>query len=261
MDKYLLLQEMIDAALEAEKGILAVYQKDFGVEIKEDHSPVTEADKNADALIRKILQAEHPDFAFLTEESKDDLSRLEKEHLIIVDPVDGTSDFVSRSGEFTTNIAYVYKHETILGVINWCLGDWIYYAIKGEGAFKKNKRTGEVVSLHVSSRLDHLRVLMSRSHRQKEEDEALARHKDKIESVAVKGAALKFCEIAEGKAELSWRYSPGTKEWDTAPGALLVEEAGGFFLKPDKSSYIQNREDVYNREGYIVGNSLDNFLL
>ena len=261
MDKRLLLQEMIDAAMEAEKHILSIYKENFSVEIKSDNSPVTEADKGADLFIRTVLQKEHPDFAFLTEESKDDLSRLQKEDLIIVDPVDGTSDFVSRTGEFTTNIAYVHNHETIIGVINWCLSDWIYYALKGEGAYKRNKKTGKEVRLSVSSRVDHLRVLISRSHLQKAEEEALTRHKNLIESVRSCGAATKFCLIAEGEAELSWRYSPGTKEWDTASGALLVEEAGGFFLKPDKTRYLQNREDVYNKEGYLVGNRLENFLL
>ena len=133
------LAAMIQAALDAEKGILKVYSKPFQVEIKSDNSPVTEADKGADTLIRQELGQAFPKYAFLTEESKDDKKRLENDYVFIVDPVDGTKEFVSRNGEFCTNIALAYKHEVVVGVINIPMKNVIYYAVKGEGAFKLEK--------------------------------------------------------------------------------------------------------------------------
>lgn len=259
MDRKKLLEEMMLAIRGAEKGILEVYGTDFFVETKEDDSPVTAADKGADCYLRERLGALHPEAAFLTEEHKDDLSRLSASSLFIIDPVDGTSDFVSRTGEFTTNLAYAEGKEVTIGLINWVAGPYVYWAIRGEGAWRRDKLTGEDERIHVSSRRKDLRVLVSRSHLQEEEKEALERNKGLTASVEEKGAALKLCMIAEGSADLTWRYSAGTKEWDTAPGELLVEEAGGVFLKPDGTHYLHNRKDVHNREGYIAANSLEVF--
>lgn len=111
------LRVAIDAGLLARKAIMEIYEKDFDVEIKDDQSPVTEADKKADALIRDYIKERFPAHAFLTEESEDDRSRLTNDFVWIVDPVDGTKDFVARNGEFTTNIALAYKHEVVVGVV------------------------------------------------------------------------------------------------------------------------------------------------
>ena len=259
MDRKKMLEDMILAVRGAEKGILAVYGTDFSVETKEDDSPVTAADKGADAYLRERLHERYPEVLFLTEEHKDDLRRLGAPSLFVIDPVDGTSDFVSRTGEFTTNLAYVEGKEVVIGIINWVCGPYVYWAIRGEGAWRRDKRTGLDERIHVSGRREGLRALVSRSHLQKEEKEALERNKERILSVEEKGAALKLCMIAEGSADITWRYSAGTKEWDTAPGELLVEEAGGVFRKPDGTRYLHNREDVHNREGYIAANSLEVF--
>lgn len=261
MDLQLVLEKMIEAALEAEKVILDIYGTKFDVEIKNDDSPVTEADKKADALIREILGREFPSFAFLTEESKDSPDRLTKENVIIVDPVDGTKEFVSRNGEFTTNIALSHNHEIVAGLINAPTKDVLYFAIKGQGAYELDKKTGTRRKLKVNGKLDDLIVLRSRNHSNEQEEAAFLRHKGKIREVKVIGASLKFCQIAKGEAEVSYRYSDGTKEWDIAPGVLIVKEAGGFVLKPDGTEYSFNREDPYNREGYLIINRKENMLL
>ena len=254
------LAAMQKAALDAEKKIKEVYATAFQVEIKSDDSPVTAADKGADTLIREELHKAFPAYAFLTEESKDDLTRLANDYVFIVDPVDGTKEFVARNGEFTTNIALAYQHHVVVGVINVPMKDVMYFAVKGQGAYKKEKGK-DPIRIHVSDKTENLRALRSRRFFNGLEKELLEKHADKITSVFELGAALKFCAIAEGNAEVSYRESSGTKEWDIAAGTIILQEAGGFILKHDGTEYTFNREDVYNREGYVLANQKANILL
>lgn len=253
------LASMIKAAYDAEELILKVYAEHFAVEIKSDNSPVTAADKGADALIRNELGTSFPAYAFLTEESKDDKSRLENDYVFIIDPVDGTKEFVSKNGQFCTNIALAYKHEAVVGVINIPTRQTLYYAIKGQGAYKL-ERGKEPVRIHVSSKDSNLTVLRSISFFNDQEEAIIRKHKDRITHIEPLGAALKFCAIAEGEAELSYRVSPNTKEWDIAAGTIILKEAGGCIKKADGSEYAFNRVDVYNREGYMLANKESNLL-
>ena len=230
------LQAAIEAGVKAIKGILEIYNTDFSVEIKDDNSPVTMADKNADKVIREYLHEKFPTYAFLTEESTDDISRLDNDFVWIVDPVDGTKDFVAKDGGFTTNIALAYKHEAVVGVVVVPLTGEIYFAAKGLGAFYV-------------------------FHSKPEEDAVIAKHADKIAKTEKWGSALKACRIAQGLGELTYRLSDGTKEWDTAASQVIVEQAGGVFLTPKKERMMYNRTDVHNREGYLICNRIENFLL
>lgn len=254
------LEKMIEAAYAAEVKIKEIYNTKFDVEIKSDDSPVTLADKTADALIKSMLEKEFPHFGFLTEESKDTGERLSKEDIIIVDPVDGTKEFVNRNGEFTTNIALAHNHEVVVGVINVPMKDVLYYAIKGQGAYRLEKGK-DPVRIHVSNKKDHLIAVRSRSFFNEKEQAMMDKHSDMIERIDVYGAALKFCKIAEGMADIQYRFSSNTKEWDVAPGNLLIEEAGGVMVKPDLTRYTYNRVDPYNKEGYILANCIENVLL
>ncbi len=251
------LQAMKEAAVLSSKIIKEVYESNFDVEIKDDNSPVTEADKKADAFIRSFLHERFPTYAFLTEESKDDLERLKNDYVFIVDPVDGTKEFVARNGEFTTNIALAYKHQVVAAVINAPILGYMYTALKDRGAYLE-KADSKPILIHVSDRDDQLRVLVSRSFKNEEEEKLINKNRDLISSVAERGAALKFGAIAEGTADLSYRMSARTKEWDIAAGVLIVKEAGGVVVKPDMSEYRFNRKDVYNHEGYIIANKLSN---
>lgn len=254
------LKAMQEAALLAQKEILHIYHTHFNVEIKSDSSPVTAADKNADKMIREYLGKLFPTYAFLTEESKDTKERLENDFVFIVDPVDGTKEFVAHNGEFTTNIALAYKHRVVAGVINVPMQDTIYYASEGNGAYSLKK--GESPKkLQVSTQIGPKYVcLLSRSFAVTKEKELLEKHKEEISSIEVLGAALKFVAIAKGDAHMFYRFSNGTKEWDVASGDIIVREAGGIMLKPNGLPYSYNREDVYNREGYILLNRLENKL-
>mgnify|MGYP005762245885 CR=1 FL=1 len=123
------LDVMIEAGRKAREIILNIYQKPFDIEIKKDNSPVTLADKEADKFISNYLKERFPSYSFLTEESIDDLHRLDNDYCFIVDPVDGTQDFCARNGEFATNIALSYKHEIVVGVVVIPCENKIYYAI------------------------------------------------------------------------------------------------------------------------------------
>ena len=253
------LNAAIEAGVAAIEGILKIYNTDFDVEIKDDNSPVTLADKNADKVIREILHKRFPDYAFLTEETDDDKSRLANDFVWIVDPVDGTKDFVAKDGGFTTNIALAYKHEAVVGVVVVPLTGEVYYAAKGMGAFYR--KDGVTKQIHVNDKLENLIVYKSVFHSKQNEEEMYKKHADKIAKIEKWGSALKPCRIAQGLGELSYRLSDGTKEWDTAASQVIVEQAGGIFLDTNKKKIMYNREDVYNRDGYIICNRIENFLL
>ena len=255
------LTKAIEAGLLAKEKIMYYYNNGFHVEIKEDASPVTEADKQADKIIRDYLLKYFPDYGFLTEESDDDHSRLEKEYVWIIDPLDGTKDFVKRDGEFTTNIALCKNHEVVLGVVIVPSKNIYFYAIKGQGSYKVDLNNKTKIKIHVSNKTEDLTCLRSVFHFSDEEKRMISKHSNKIKHIEAAGSSLKACLIAEGKAEISYRLSPGTKEWDTAAFQIIVFEAGGLVLKPNKEIMKYNRLDVYNKEGYIIINNIKNFLL
>ena len=255
------LSEAIGAAKEAATKILEIYHSDFEVEIKSDDSPVTNADKTADEMIRSRLKRTFPEYGFLTEESRDTKERLSKKAVWIIDPVDGTKEFVSRNGQFTTNIALAVDGQVVVGVINVPVLGLLYYAVKGEGAYRMDGN-GNCVRIHCSDRDSKLRAVRSISFFNEKEKAFYKSHADCFEGEAVPiGAANKFCVIAEGKYDFFYRMSSGTKEWDVAAGDLLIQEAGGAMVQPDGTAFHYNREDVYNRQGYIIANKKENLIL
>lgn len=247
---------MIKAGLLAREKILEVYNKDFAIEIKIDKSPVTEADKQADLIISNYLKEHFPSYALLTEESTDNLERLNNPYCFIVDPVDGTKDFCAKNGEFATNIALSYNNEIVVGVVIIPCSKDIYYAVKNEGAYYLNPN-GEKTKLQVNNKTNDLTLLTSRFHSTNFEKELPSIDK-RIKFVKAYGSSIKACKIASGDAEIHYRRGEGTKEWDIAPIDLIVKEAGGYFIKPDGTSYSYNKKDVYNHDGYIITNKLEN---
>lgn len=254
------LCEMIKIGNEARNKIMEIYNTDFKVEIKNDNSPVTLADKIADKMISTHLKEKFPKYAMLTEESIDNKERLNNRFCFIVDPVDGTKDFVSKNGEFATNIALCQDHEIVVGVVIIpCTGE-IYFAVKDQGAYYKKNINTPSIRIHVSKKTDDLTLYVSRFHATDYEYEHVKAF-PQIKRVEEHGSSLKACYIAHGKGEIHYRLSSGTKEWDTAAIQIIVEEAGGLFLKPDGTRYLYNRENVYNMEGYIITNCQENILL
>lgn len=254
------LKVALEAATKVVPLILEIYNSnELGVEIKDDNSPVTKADKLADKLIREHLSKHFPNYALLTEESVDDKSRLDSDYVFIVDPIDGTKDFVAKNGEFTVNIGLAYKHKPVLGVIVIPVTGEVYYASKGGGAFYQ--KDGKTTKIHVNSRTNDLTTLVSRFHSSEEEQAMIRKYSDRIKHQRIVGASIKGCVIAKGDAEMSYRFSSNTKEWDTCAMQAILEEAGGLLLKFDGTPITYNREDVYNRGGYVICNCKENFLI
>ena len=254
------LQAMIEAGLLASKKILEIYNQDFEVEIKEDQSPVTLADKSADNLIKEYLKERFPSYSFLTEESTDDLSRLNNDYVFVVDPVDGTKDFVKKKGQFTTNIGLIFKNEVVCGVVLIPSQNEYYYAIKNQGAYYVDSK-GNKERIHVNDKVSDLTMLVSNFHTTTKELEIAETYKNLITKVERYGSAIKACRIAHGLAEVSFRLGSGTKEWDTAASQIIVLEAGGVFAQPDLTPISYNRVDVYNRNGFVILNNKKNLLI
>jgi len=222
------VKEIIDLlcsiACRAGDVVMAVYSSDFSVWEKEDSSPLTEADLRADAIIRNGLEAAFPDVYILSEESVS-AGKEPNERFFLVDPLDGTKEFLKRSDEFTVNIALIDQGRPIAGVVYApALGE-LFFAAEGVGAWR---RDGEgLSSLRVKPVAGEraLCVLGSRSHG----GEQLSAWLEKLDgeySFVAAGSSLKFCRIAEGKADVYPRFGP-TSQWDTAAAQCILEQAGG----------------------------------
>ena len=261
-----MFERELEAALNAVNSvrglILDIYNSsDLGVEIKEDNSPVTKADKAADKKIREILSTAFPLYSLLTEESVDDKTRLSNDYVWIVDPIDGTKDFVAKNGEFSVNIGLSYKHKAVLGVILIPVTGEIYYGVENQGSYYLKDKDAKPVRIYCNDKIRDVTTLVSNFHSNQTEMDMIKKHSDIIKHQRKLGATLKGCAIARGDAEMSYRFSSNTKEWDTCAMQIIVEEAGGYLLKFDGTPIIYNREDVYNHDGYIICNRKENFLL
>ena len=215
---------------EAGDVILDIYAKDFSVDYKEDKSPITLADQKSNDLIVHTLKSRYPECAILAEESRDNLDRLKNDWCFIVDPLDGTKEFVKRNGEFTVNVALAHRGKPVLGVIGIPVSGALYYAVKGEGAFYE--KDGHTQKINVSSRVEDIRMVVSRSH--KSDKLASLIERNGIRNVLTVGSAIKGCMIAKGEAEVYYRFGY-TMEWDTAAMQCIVQQACGIFRQMDDS--------------------------
>lgn len=245
------------AAVEAGQAIMEVYERQEGpaVTYKEDNSPLTEADRRSNDIILRFLRREFPDYGILSEEEKDDHARLDKELCFVVDPLDGTKEFIKRNGQFTVNIGLARNHRIVMGVIYVPASGQLYFAAQGMGAWRQLGDRKE--QLHVSGRRSDVRVVMSSSHGCSQMEKLIQRHGWK--NLVSMGSSLKGCLIAAGEAEIYYRYNP-TMEWDTAAMQCIVEEAGGLFRQMDGSEMCYNRQDSLNSKGFYVLNSRENWV-
>ena len=256
MRQYSLVGELIEAkkvAVEAGKIIMEIYNQDFDVEYKEDESPVTEADKKANDIIVERLKDIFPRYAMLAEESKEDRRRLRSEWCWIVDPLDGTKEFIKKNGEFTVNIALAHNGKSVLGVIYIPITQEFYYAVKGRGTYFEN--LGACSRIFVSKKTADIKALASRSHISEKMTAMLeAVNITNIEQV---GSSIKGCKIAKGEAEIYYRFGL-TSEWDTAAMQIIVEEAGGIFKQMDDTEMTYNRPNTLNEKGFYILNNIEN---
>jgi 3'(2'), 5'-bisphosphate nucleotidase len=222
-------------------AIMRIYGSGFTVQHKEDDSPLTLADLESQRVIIEGLNAITPGIPILSEESAQApwSERRSWSELWVVDPLDGTREFVKRNGEFTVNIALVREHEPVLGVVAAPAQGLLYWGAAGLGAFSQ-AQGGAQVPIQVSAPQNPLRVVGSRSHASAETAGYLARlGPHEMKGI---GSSLKFCLVAEGNADLYPRFGP-TSEWDTAAGQAVLEAAGGHVTRPDGHRLRYNCRD------------------
>lgn len=235
------IHKICEIAREAGRKILEIYARDdFEVETKADDSPLTLADMASHNVIKTRLSDAYPDIPILSEEGRDIpyAERKAWNPFWLVDPLDGTKEFIKRNGEFTVNIALIQDNRPTLGVIYAPVLDALYWGENGKGAFKKQGGQ-ETRSITVNRDLSGGVIgVGSRSHASKAEAEYARRiGSDEKKSI---GSSLKFCLVAEGSAHYYYRHGP-TSEWDTAAGHAIAEAAGGLV-----TGLSYNKENVLN---------------
>lgn len=258
-DLKVLLEDALAAALEAGKAILKVYEGTFKVEYKEDRSPLTEADKKAHNIIAELLS--ETGIPMLSEEGRDiPFSERERWHTLwIVDPLDGTKEFIKQNGEFTVNIALIDNGIPVMGVIYVPVEETLYFGAEGLGAYRIDKifhQKGleslddyiqKATKLPEQQERDFTMV-GSRSHMSKETAEyfdGIRKEYPEAEIIS-RGSSLKICMVAEGSADVYPRFAP-TMEWDTAAGDAIAREAGFETVRPDNDKPLQyNKENLLN---------------
>ena len=254
-----LIQIATKAAIEAGKAIIEIYNTGFDIELKEDNSPLTTADKKAHQIISEyLIDTEIP---ILSEEGKHLAYKERKQwqRFWLVDPLDGTKEFIKKNGEFTVNIAFIEDGKTVAGVIYVPVTDILYVGLKDVGAFKLDDTTGfdgsveqlkkAAVRLPVNKTDNEYIVVASRSHLNSETALFLEKIKKSHPDIKIvsKGSSLKLCLIAEGIADVYPRFAP-TMEWDIAAGHAIVNAAGGrvVLAEDEKTELKYNKENLLN---------------
>ena len=242
----------VHAVKEAGNAVMKIYKHDFVTTFKKDNEPLTEADLKSNNIIKKIIAS--TGYPILSEESLDDKKRLDHDKIWIIDPLDGTSDFVSKSGEFTIMIALVNKHEPILGVIYWPINDILYVAQKGGGAHKFANGVWEKLVISKRLELCNCRVLGSRHHLSSNEANFLKQLN--VEKFSERGSSLKVTDICSGTAELYFTMTNKIKQWDTCASNRLIIEAGGRMTDMFGNKLEYNTKNIYHKNGILVTNGI-----
>lgn len=253
-----LLEIAILASLEAGKEILKIYHSgDFDIETKGDNSPLTKADKASHNVIMRYLKK--TEIPVLSEEGRDIPFKERKDwnRLWIVDPIDGTKEFIKRNGEFTVNIALIVNQKTQIGVIFVPVMNELYFSSKEMGAFKvavdlENYDFETLISngnkLPLQRENNTFTIVASRSHMSPETEDYVKKMRDNNGDIKLisKGSSLKLCLVAEGQADCYPRFAP-TMEWDTAAGQAICEHAGFQLIDWNtKEPMLYNRKELLN---------------
>ncbi len=248
------IEKIIDIAKSAGEAILNIYETDFSVYEKSDLSPLTEADLAAHNVIANSLLELTPEIPILSEESAKIPYSLRKswERYWLVDPLDGTKEFVKRNGEFTVNIALIENKRPILGVIYVPVSMVTYYGSKDGGAFKQLPDSEAEPITATAKHGTPIRVAGSRSHA----GDSLKRYLENLgaHEIISMGSSLKSCLVAEGKADIYPRLGP-TSEWDTGAAQAVVEAAGGRITDTTMQPLrYNNKESLLNPDFFVFGN-------
>jgi 3'(2'), 5'-bisphosphate nucleotidase len=262
------IADIVAIAKEAGDAIMEIYQRDFTIEYKDDKSPLTEADTHSNLIIVKALQEKYPKIPILSEEGKEIAYETRKawEFFWLIDPIDGTKEFIKKNDEFTVNIALIHNHEPVLGVVYApALGD-MYYAKQGNGAYKLRVASrwsmvdgedalasAEILPLAEYAERSELVVVASKSHMSPETEvfiNALTTNDQRPTTIS-KGSSLKLCMVAEGEADIYPRLAP-TMEWDTAAADAIVRESGKMTYQYEADAEHSGMTPVvYNKENLL----------
>jgi len=240
-------------AADAGAAIMEVYSREFRVCAKHDASPLTEADLAAHAIIEGRLRDEFPQIPLLSEEGSEHVPYATRKHwrrYWLVDPLDGTKEFVKRNGQFTVNIALIDSNRPVAGVVHVPATGITYWGAESTGSFKSTE-AGDAVPIRCGTvpPSGQLRVVGSSSHRSTETDRylrALRRRYSELSFLAV-GSSIKICMVAEGAADIYPRFGP-TMEWDTAAAHAILNTAGGRLIRHDTGEDLSyNKPDLLNQ--------------
>ena len=246
------IETLLDIAIKAGDAIMEIYARDFAVELKEDKSPLTEADKKSNAVILEGLKKHYPDIPFISEETKLTAYQVRKDwkRFWLIDPIDGTKEFIKKNGEFTVNIALIEDGVPVVGVVHVPAQNKTYYGVKGIGSFKIQNANGKTQienAIHYSTK-NKIVVVASRSHLDERTlafVEALKAEGKEVEFIS-SGSSLKFCFVAEGAADVYPRFAP-TMEWDTGAAHAVALYAGKSVINFEtKQPLVYNKENLLN---------------
>jgi 3'(2'), 5'-bisphosphate nucleotidase len=243
-----------ELARQAGRAILEVYGTEFTVEEKQDRSPLTLADMRSHAILSQGLADRYPDIPVLSEEGKttDIGIRRTWSRFWLVDPLDGTKEFVKRNGEFTINIGLIEGHTPVFGLIYIPVQDRLYIGDTREGCWEVAEGTTRRLAIDPGATAEVIRVVKSRSHPSPNLQALLDLLPD--HEVVMRGSALKFCSVARGEADFYPRFGP-TWEWDTAAGNAIVRAAGGVLVDFRGEEMIYNKPNLLNGP-FLVASSL-----
>jgi 3'(2'), 5'-bisphosphate nucleotidase len=255
-----LVEPIVALSRKAGDSILKVYATDFDVQAKDDESPLTQADMASHKVIEQGLRDLTPDLPIISEESglPEFEERRQWDRYWLIDPLDGTKEFVNRNGEFTVNIALIDGNRPVLGVVHVPVINKTYTGCEGAGASVRENDDGPRTIEVASTTSNPVRVVGSRSHRGASLD-AFLEQLGEVEMLPM-GSSLKFCIVAEGKADIYPRLGL-TSEWDTAAAQAVVEQAGGAVLELDGSPLTYNaKADILNPHFLVRGPDDRNWL-
>jgi len=252
-----LMDEVEALAREAADSAMEIYQDNFDVDFKKDdqNSPLTEADRQSNRIITAGLEELSPEIPIVSEESEENMDyeiRRDFDRFWLVDPLDGTREFVNKNDEFTVNIGLVEFGVPIAGVVVAPVLDHVY---RTDGVNTVVKKEDETTRLQVSQveSPENATLVHSRSHKSDRLEEML--EQTEPAKTIPKGSSLKLCLVAEGKADVYCRFGP-TWEWDTAAADAILRMAGGNLTEPDGNPQVYNSETLKNDRGFLVSNSL-----
>jgi len=251
-----LVNALLPVTLAAGRATLAVRQRGAEAMEKADKSPVTEADQRAEAMIIAAIKAEVPDWSIVAEEaaSAGDLPDTLTEYFWLIDPLDGTKEFIKGGTDFTVNIGLIKGDCPVLGIVYAPARGRLFYGAVGHGAFEASVEHDAVQERHpltvAKANTSALNVVASKSHRDAQTDAYL--EAKSVGQLVSAGSSLKFCLVASGEADLYPRFGP-TCEWDTAAGHAVVAAAGGRVTQPDGAPFVYaKRDNKFLNTGFIV---------